>query len=243
MRFHIKHETNYEFTSEVYLEPHFLRFKPKNALHLQLDSFELQIDPIPQGISEATDAEQNFIHLCWFAGYHKRLHITSNLVVSIDDFNPFNFIIYPFENEKYPIAYEEKTRFLLEQSLHADPIEDELIEYGRSVMADSGDKVIDFLMNLTKSIYTNFKLKVREHGAPNMADQTFVSRVGSCRDLSWMQIQLLRHMGFASRFVSGYFYPLVEKPEFELHAWVEVYLPGAGWIGYQPGGPPPGRGP
>ena len=71
-------------------------------------------------------------------------------------------------------------------------------------------------------------------GRPYHPNKLFQLKSGSCRDLAWMQIQLLRNLGFAGRFVSGYFYLDAENPEFELHAWLEVFIPGAGWIGLDP---------
>ena len=108
------------------------------------------------------------------------------------------------------------------------------MDYGNKILKESGGKTIDFISMLTQSIHRDFKLEIREEGKPHWPDETFIFGKGSCRDLAWMQIQLLRHLGFAARFVSGYFYPIVEDPEFELHAWVEVYIPGAGWIGFDP---------
>ena len=93
---------------------------------------------------------------------------------------------------------------------------------------------IPFLTNLTTKIHDDFILESRQEGIPFAPDKTFEIKNGSCRDLVWMQIQLLRHMGIAAKFVSGYFYLPLENSEFELHAWLEVFLPGAGWIGFDP---------
>ena len=77
-------------------------------------------------------------------------------------------------------------------------------------------------------------MEERSTGQPHEPVTTFNLKKGSCRDLAWFEIQLLRHVGIASRFVSGYYYIPMEKPKFELHAWLEVYIPGAGWIGFDP---------
>ena len=85
------------------------------------------------------------------------------------------------------------------------------------------------------SIFTRIlQSKSGKPGEPFHPDKTFELKSGSCRDLSWMEIHLLRNMGIASRFVSGYFYLPLEKEGFDLHAWVEVFIPGAGWIGFDP---------
>jgi transglutaminase-like putative cysteine protease len=95
-------------------------------------------------------------------------------------------------------------------------------------------KTINYITALTNQICQDFTLETRLEGEPLESGITFDLKKGSCRDLSWMQIQLLRHMGIAARFVSGYFFVESEHPKPELHAWVEVYLPGAGWVGFDP---------
>jgi len=234
VRYIIEHDTIYEFSSKVYLEPHLLRFKPRNTPQLKVESFKLSLDPIPDGISESTDVENNFVHRCWFLGAHRQLKITSSLTVEIPEYNPFGFIIYPFENQELPVEYQGKSGQLLQQSMSGEKIHPKLMAYGESILKNAKEKTIDFLLELTRQIHNDFQVQVREQGSPEASYNTFESRIGSCRDLSWMQIQLLRNMGLAARFVSGYFYPMVEDPEFELHAWVEVYLPGAGWLGFDP---------
>jgi transglutaminase-like putative cysteine protease len=234
MRLKIVHASVYEFGSEVFLEPHQLRFKPKNTPNLNVESYSLQISPTPEGISESTDIENNFFHFCWFEGMHHKLSVHSELVVNTKAYNPFDFIIYPNEYFRFPFEYSGKLKALLYPSLLAEQIDHALKDYGQSVLRASTSATVDFLIALTKQIHEDFTVHIREEGSPLEPDETFSLRRGSCRDLTWMQIQLLRQMGMAARFVSGYFYPAAEEPQFELHAWVEVYIPGAGWIGFDP---------
>ena len=91
-----------------------------------------------------------------------------------------------------------------------------------------------FLSHLTRQINSDFDVIIRQLGPPYDPEMTFKLKKGSCRDLAWMQIHMLRHIGIASRFVSGYLYLPTDESEFELHAWVEVFLPGAGWFGLDP---------
>jgi transglutaminase-like putative cysteine protease len=108
------------------------------------------------------------------------------------------------------------------------------MEYGRNILAASFNRTLDFLVNLTSRIHVDFTAETRLQGEPYSPDTTFRLRKGSCRDLAWMQIQLVRNFGIAARFVSGYYYNHLLNNSFELHAWVEVYLPGAGWVGFDP---------
>ena len=234
MRFKIIHETEYEFSEAVFLEPHYLRFKPKNTPHLELESHSLKLSIQPAGISEQMDAENNYVHFSWFEGMHKKIHIRSEAILKSNPYNPFNFLIYPLGLNTIPFLYEEPLQKLLENYMTTLPINAALVAYGNEILAATNKGTIPFLTELTKRIHADFIVESREEGIPFKADETFGYKKGSCRDLVWMQMQLLRTLGIASRFVSGYYYVDVESPQYELHAWTEVYLPGAGWIGFDP---------
>lgn len=234
MVYSIDHQTHYKFSSEVFLEPHHLRFRLKTSPHIKLQFFELRIEPEPAGISEQLDAENNLIHLCWFEGMHRNLTIQSTMRVLAHDYNPFNFIISPSSFTEIPFSYSSPWKKLLIPSLHTEKIATPLLQYGKKIQSDSNNNTIDFLANLNRHIHEDFNLETRDTGTPYHPDTSFKLQSGSCRDLAWMEIHLLRQMGIAARFVSGYFYLEVDTPVFELHAWVEVFLPGAGWIGFDP---------
>jgi transglutaminase-like putative cysteine protease len=234
MRYKIVHETEYQFTSEVFLEPHYLRLRPKATPNQKLDSFDLKISPEPRGIREHTDAENNIVHLCWFEGMTSRLIVLSESIVTIADHNPLQFIIHPIEYSSVPFVYSNPLKDTLSEALKFRELSFALIEYGERIKNESKNSTVQFLINLTTQIHKDFTVESRIEGLPFEADLTFRLKKASCRDLSWMQIQILRHLGIASRFVSGYFYIGLEKPVYELHAWVEVFLPGAGWIGFDP---------
>lgn len=234
MKLKITHTTNYNFSSRVFLEPHYLRFKPKCLSNSITESFNLDISPKPSGISELLDAENNLIHLCWFDGLVEKLIIRAESIVNSTEFNPFNFILHPSECFSMPISYPESVSTLLENALGFSAVSEQLLEYGHRINASSKHQTTVFLNELTKHIHSDFIVESREIGEAYQADKTFELKKGSCRDLAWMQIQLLRNMGIAARFVSGYYYIPMEKPEYELHGWIEVFLPGAGWIGFDP---------
>jgi len=172
--------------------------------------------------------------MCWFDEAHHQLKITSNSVVVAEEYNPFNFLVHPPQFLRIPFVYDAKIYQLLKPSLQPIGLSEPMIRYTQKILRNTDNQSIDFLSQLTREIHETFSLKTRETGNPLEPDMTFRSREGSCRDLSWMQIHILRHLGIASRFVSGYFYINGSDPEFELHAWVEAYIPGAGWIGLDP---------
>ncbi len=234
MKFRIKHDTVYKFSSEVFLEPHYLRFKPKTAPNRELKDFQLNVFPQPAGISEQIDSENNIVHFCWFDGMSTDLTIKSESIVEIQEYNPFNFILHPQEYNELPFTYSGAVANSLQSALEVQGMTDSLLKYGQKILNQSNSQTIEFLTNLTRQIHSDFIIKARELGEPYSPGQTLKVRTGSCRDVAWMQIHLLRDIGIASRFVSGYFYPIVKDPQFELHAWVEVFLPGAGWVGFDP---------
>ena len=234
MRFKISHTSEYNYSKDVFFEPHYFRFKPKTTPHSFVKDFSISFEPEPSGFSEQIDIENNHLMLCWFDGLHHQLRITANSVVETDEYNPFNFLVHPSEFLQMPFAYGGKTRQLLKPSLQTAGLSEPMIKYSNKLLNESDKKSIDFLLLLTKEIHRSFSLVTRETGNSLEPDITFKRKQGSCRDLSWMQIHMLRNLGIASRFVSGYLYIDSPDPEFELHAWVEAYLPGAGWIGLDP---------
>ncbi len=230
----IVHETVYEFKNEVFIDPHYLRFKPRVTSYNRLESAEVKVFPIPLAFSEQSDAENNLVHFCQFEGLHTMLTVRSISVVVLRENNPFNFSLYPIESYDLPLQYDQQTQAILQAALLPNTINNGLIDFGNSVLASSNNKTLDFLVNLTNRIYADFTGEERLLGEPNSPETTLERRKGSCRDLAWMQIHLLRYFGIAARFVSGYYFTNAGHTPYELHAWVEVYLPGAGWIGFDP---------
>ena len=234
MEIEIIHETEYAYKSEVFFEPHYFRFKPNDTPYASLKEFRIQVFPKPMGISEQTDAENNTVHFSWFEGMHLKLSVKVISVLTIKPYNAFNFLLYPSSHNQLPFSYSEDLKNLLEPCLEKIDLSDSLRKYGEDIMSKANHNTLTFLSELTIRIHKDFILEIREVGEPYLPDETFALKRGSCRDFAWMQIQLLRHLGMAARFASGYFYIEAEDPKFELHGWTEVFLPGAGWIGFDP---------
>ncbi len=230
----ITHTTRYEFEGPVFFEPHCFRFRPAPRSHINLVKYHLDINPGPTGISEIQDPENNSVQFCWFDGTYEALNLKSVSVVEISAFNPFHFLIYPSEYISSPFNYDAKLMQTLAPYLEKINIEDALSAMGNRMLEKSGNDTFSFLKNLNEYVFEELTVHYREKGAPLSPSDSFKSKAGSCRDLSWMLIQLLRNMGYACRFTSGYFYLAQETNEFDLHAWFEVYVPGAGWVGFDP---------
>jgi transglutaminase-like putative cysteine protease len=136
-RLKIVHETAYEFSREVFIEPHCLRFKPRVTPHNKLESFDIDIFSTPTGLSEQIDAENNLVHFCWFSGMYEKLSIRSESVVRLEDNNPFDFILFPDRYFDMPFDYPPPLNDLLYAALDTTNIDDTLIEYGNRILADT----------------------------------------------------------------------------------------------------------
>jgi transglutaminase-like putative cysteine protease len=234
MKFKIIHKTEYKFDSEVFLEPHYLRFKPRETPYATIEDFSMSVVSKPMGLKRLQDEENNTVDFYWFDGMTKKLSITTKSILETKPFNPFDFIIHPQAYNKLPFKYDEVQKKLLFTALEPQCISKKLQKYGDSVLKKSNFNTVSYLIALTSQIYDDFIAEYRKAGSPLLPEETFLLKKGSCRDLTWMQINILRSQGIAARFVSGYYYYEMDKPKFELHAWVEVFLPGAGWIGLDP---------
>jgi transglutaminase-like putative cysteine protease len=188
----------------------------------------------PEGHSVIEDEENNVIDFCWFDQLTNSLSIVVESTLHTKEHNPFNFIVHPSSFSTVPFMYSDHQYQMLYASLQKSALSQDLIDYTHAVLDDSQYSTIPFISKLTSQIHKDFTVKYREVGAPLAADDTFQIKRGSCRDLSWMLISLLRQHGIAARFVSGYFYFEMENPTYELHAWVEAFIPGVGWIGVDP---------
>ncbi len=234
MKFKITHTSEYSYSDEVFFEPHYFRFKPKQSIYSSLVEYSIKILPTPIGFSEQIDIENNHVRLCWFENTHKNLIVTTNSIIDVTEYNPLDFLVHPQKYLNIPFEYDPRTSLLLSASLQATPLSKEMEEYLNNLLQKTNAQSVNFLTELTKQIHQDFISENRDTGKPLEPALSFSQKKGSCRDLAWMQIQFLRHLGIASRFVSGYFYLQSDTPEYELHAWVEAFLPGAGWIGFDP---------
>jgi transglutaminase-like putative cysteine protease len=236
MLFTIDHTTEYRFTRPVFLEPHQLRFCPRSDGAQRLARFDLHIEPMPAGKTQSLDAEGNLVTLAWFNEVHDRMVLRATSEVETLRENPYDYLVTP-QNVRLPVTYQPWEAALLAPArrrsavpIHVDPAR-ELAEQMREA---SRGEVVPFLARLTETICHRFKVVHREQGSPWPPATTIEQRQGACRDLAVLWIDICRSVGLAARFVSGYQEGDVDQDKRFLHAWGEVYLPGAGWRGFDP---------
>jgi transglutaminase-like putative cysteine protease len=235
MQYKIQHQTRYKYNRSLLLKPHIIRLCPRSNSWQKLQSFYLQIDPKPTGISEYIDLDGNDLIKVWFDRATDFLTIATDLTIDTYLSNPFNYLLESWM-EKLPIDYPSSLLLQLQpylqlESQFIDPL---ILELARSIREESNNNTLAFLLNLNQQIYRDCQYIIRETGQPWMAGTTWRERQGSCRDFAVLFIEVCRLVGLAARFVSGYQVGDCDNPEKHLHAWVEVYLAGAGWRGYDP---------
>ncbi|MBI0399028.1 transglutaminase family protein [Cyclobacterium marinum] len=237
MRLKIQHNTTYNYQKLISLNPHHFYLKPLQRNYLEVETYSLKIVPEPEGMNERYSIEGNPYFQAWFKGETESMIIQVEFQVQTSHFNPFLFLIDQWFLQQFnpeadiPFSYEPNDRPILQPYLNHTG--NNLLKSYSLGKLNTNDP-IQFLTQLNAAIHADWHHIIREEENLWSAAKTFAAGKGSCRDLSFMLMEMLRHVGLAARFVSGYaFNPELEEGH-ELHAWVETYLPGAGWVGLDP---------
>ena len=236
------HRTTYLFDKEITVHPHVVRLKPAPHSRTKILSYSLRIEPEDHFINWQQDPFGNYLARLVFPEKTKKLEIVVDLVADLTSINPFDFFLEEGA-ENFPFTYDEGLRAELAPYLVRSDSAPGLDELARELMPKEPMRAIDFLVSVNQRINSIVDYRIRMEAGVQSCDETLRSKSGSCRDSAFLFVQLLRTIGLAARFVSGYLVQLVpdEKPlegpegpteDFtDLHAWTEVYLPGAGWVG------------
>lgn len=239
MLYTVQHVTRYAYSSEVFLEPHTIRLRPRSDGSQDLRYFALRVNPAPAGRTDTLDAENNAVSRVWFNGVTPELTIETRFQVVTRRTNPFDFILGD-RSARLPLIYSRDLADQLAPYRRRADVsspsgeDDPVAEFAHDVAREAGYDTLAFLTALTHRMQGMMRIEIRDDGAPFAPAQTLVTRCGACRDLTVLFMDACRVMGLAARFVSGYQEGDPDTPRRELHAWAGVYLPLAGWRGYDP---------
>jgi transglutaminase-like putative cysteine protease len=227
-----EHETRYRFSRPVFLEPHLVRLTPLSGAAQRLLQFDLEITPEPAGRCDLTDACGNPAVRLWFDGLHDGLVVRTRFEALTLRANPFDYLLDPGA-ECLPVALSEEERPALAPYLAASgcPACGGLL---RELAAAGDGRPADLLARLTDRLYRHAPVSVRREPGLQSPAETLRRGGGACRDVTLVFLEVCRQAGLPARFVSGYQAGDPDQEERDLHAWPEVYLPGAGWRGYDP---------
>jgi transglutaminase-like putative cysteine protease len=234
MQFHIKHTIRYNYSKQVFCEPLTLRLRPREDALQRLVRYHLSIDPLPAGMNDSVDVEGNSATHCWFNAPTCGLTLVVSSVVETLRANPYDFLLDHGALD-LPIQYRPEICAALAPYRVANYTSGPVAEFAQRMSAEVDRKTMAFPSAVALWIFDNCQMVQRPDGDPFSAETTLVQRQGACRDFSVLFIEACRCVGLAARFVSGY---QAEEIKFaaadELHAWAEVFLPGGGWLGFDP---------
>lgn len=234
MFFEISHRIKYSYSKKVFFEPMVIRLHPRCDTSQRVDKFIMNIDPLPAIITHYVDQDCNKISTAFFNGLHNSLSITASSIVEVTRVNPFNFIITEDEAIRIPVTYSKYNSLILKPYRKCRYNNSKINDFVNSVIEESGEDTITFLVKLASRINEDFQNVKREKGGPIPPNKTLARRKGACRDLAVLYIEACRSVGLATRFVSGYLQDEESSEESHMHAWAEVYLPGGGWCSFDP---------
>ena len=248
----LHHVTRYRYDRPVSLSPQVVRLRPAPHCRTRILSYSLRIEPATHFVNWQQDPFANHLARLVFPERTREFTVTVDLVAEMAVHNPFDFFLEPAA-EHLPLQYEPGLLHDLQPYLALaaapalGPAFEALLSSERAVLqAAEPPRTIDFLVRLNQRLQRDIGYLIRLEPGVQTPEETLSKASGSCRDSAWLMVQLLRHLGLAARFVSGYLIQLkadvesldgpsgADRDFTDLHAWCEVYLPGAGWIGLDP---------
>src|SRR5665213_3602965 len=235
-RLGILHRTYYNFSGTVQLGPHRLLLRPREGHAVRLEFSRLETTP-SSTIRWVRDAYDNSVAIATFAEPANQLQIVSELIVQHYDERPLDFLVADYA-VNYPFFYEPGTVAVLQPYLLPPALPDQsALQPWVAGFWRAGEPIQTYglLQRLCSGIQRTLSYQVREQPGVQTAAETLARGVGSCRDFSTLFMEAARSLGLVARFVSGYLYaPPADGSSGASHAWAEVYLPGAGWKGFDP---------
>lgn len=240
----LTHVTRYDFDKPVHLSPHIIRLKPAPHCRTDIHAYSLKITGGDHFINWQQDPFGNYLARLVFPKKMQFLQVAVEVIAPMSVINPFDFFVEESASD-YPFQYSDSLKKELLPYLQINESGPLLTEW----LADCSvtpQTINDFLVYINRRVEQDIAYSIRMEPGVQSAEETLQKKVGSCRDSAWLLVQIMRHLGIAARFVSGYLIQLTPDVKAldgpsgttedftDLHAWAEVYIPGAGWIGLDP---------
>ncbi|WP_174803825.1 DUF2126 domain-containing protein [Martelella limonii] len=238
----IYHLTHYKYDNPVNLGPQIIRLKPASHSKTKVISHSLKVTPENHFVNLQQDPYGNYQARFVFPDPVTEFKIEVDLVADMTVYNPFDFFVEE-QATKYPFDYDEAIREDLSIYRTPEPMGPLLKAYMEKLDLSEGQGTVDLIVGINARLQNDVNYIIRMEPGVQTPEETLERKSGSCRDSAWLLVQILRNMGLAARFVSGYLIQLepdlkaIDGPSgtdhdfTDLHAWAEVFLPGAGWIG------------
>jgi len=233
----LHHKTHYRYDRPVELGPHLIRLRPAPHCRTPIHAYSLTVVPAKHFLHWQQDPLGNYLARLIFPESTSEFAVDVDLIAEMTVINPFDFFLESYAST-YPFAYDAEAARQLCPYVEAEPagplVSALLAEIPRETAG-----TMDFLVGLNQRLQSKIGYVRRMEPGIQSCEDTLAQGQGSCRDSAWLFVQVTRHLGLAARFVSGYLIQLAadDGPEEDfgaLHAWAEVYLPGAGWVGFDP---------
>ena len=240
----LHHVTHYTYDRDIAIGPQVIRLRPAPHCRTKILSYSLKVSPPEHFVNWQQDPFGNWLGRFVFNEKANHLRIEVDLTADMSVINPFDFFVEDYA-EEFPFAYSEELRGELTPYLEVTETGPLLDAYVATISRKS-KRIVPLLVELNAKLHSDIGYLIRMEPGVQTPDETLGNKSGSCRDSAWLLVQVLRRMGLAARFVSGYLLQLkadvdpIEGPMgtqtdlTDLHAWAEVYVPGAGWITFDP---------
>lgn len=235
MYYHISHTITYTYEGRVHLKPHIVRLRPWCNGWQRLHNFALHVSPVAIGMSPLVDLDGNTSTKLWFEGTTETLEIIATAQVETCQIHPFDYLLEPWAIE-LPFDYPSSLSAQLQPYFKTyNPVpHPQIVELAQDIAGKVENKTTLFLGKLNQHLHKICKHILRDSDTPWLPGITLKAQRGSDRDLTVLFMDVCRVMGLAARFVRGYQHATPDGENPRWHSWAEVYLPGAGWRGYDP---------